>query len=466
MPKRTRTQRSPKSCLFDSPSLFDVEGRHTEDYDESTEKENISPFTKKNKLSIDVPQSRHVHQRVSLLSNSENVLTPTRSPTRRTLCFDQSPSIVPSSASTDKEVSPMNDSFSDSPDFLVGLTLNSPSASPAICNMKFGFQSPVYTSPGASEPRRVVSFPSPTPSFTCKRIIREESTEDYYSASNKRMKQRHSHALFAKKKFSMTSNLVLPSGKDFEHDPSPVSGNFDITSISPVPINLEDMSPGIFCSPTVFDLPDSDKFAMKLPMEKEPRNRDCNTISPETMIDVLDGKFGDYIVVDCRFPYEYNGGHIKDAINVFEPDPLERFFVEQFDCPESPVSPQSPLFNVSERLRQILFKDSKNICIIFHCEFSQHRAPKMYRFLRELDRKVHEETYPELYYPNIYVLEGGYRGFFEHLAHRENVDKAKYCVPDNYIPMDDKDYQQELQANWKLMKCGWSKRKRKNKLRR
>ena len=81
-------------------------------------------------------------------------------------------------------------------------------------------------------------------------------------------------------------------------------------------------------------------------------------ISKETMIDVLDGKYDQSykraIIVDCRFEYEYEGGHIDGAIN----------------------------FNNKEDLATRLFeaenseKSSKSL-LILHCEYSAHRAPIM-----------------------------------------------------------------------------------------
>jgi len=61
----------------------------------------------------------------------------------------------------------------------------------------------------------------------------------------------------------------------------------------------------------------------------------------------------------------------------------------------------------------LIKKPIENVLIIFHCEYSQMRAPKMYRFLREIDRKIHVHSYPKLFYPNLYILEGGYREFFK-----------------------------------------------------
>ena len=79
-------------------------------------------------------------------------------------------------------------------------------------------------------------------------------------------------------------------------------------------------------------------------------------ITKETMINVLDGQYGECydrsIIIDCRFEYEYDGGHIEGAINVNDKDRLAN---ELF------VSPPSD-----------------RTLLIFHCEYSAHRAPIMY----------------------------------------------------------------------------------------
>ncbi|NWV03678.1 MPIP2 phosphatase, partial [Ptilonorhynchus violaceus] len=101
-------------------------------------------------------------------------------------------------------------------------------------------------------------------------------------------------------------------------------------------------------------------------------------ISPGTLAAVLTGHFSSCIessiVVDCRYPYEYEGGHVKGAVNL----PLQRD-VEQFLL-EQPLVPLNA---------------DKRVIIIFHCEFSVERGPKMCRFLREKDRACHE--YPQLH---------------------------------------------------------------------
>jgi len=79
-------------------------------------------------------------------------------------------------------------------------------------------------------------------------------------------------------------------------------------------------------------------------------------INRATLISIMDGeykeRYDEYTIVDCRFEYEFEGGHIAGATNINSIDILEeKFFTE----------PQ-------EDKRQV---------IIFHCEYSAHRAPRM-----------------------------------------------------------------------------------------
>lgn len=81
-------------------------------------------------------------------------------------------------------------------------------------------------------------------------------------------------------------------------------------------------------------------------------------INKDTMVDVLDGRYDSAydrsVIIDCRFEYEYEGGHIAGAIN----------------------------FNNKEDLASNLFESSPTIkpertLLILHCEYSAHRAPIM-----------------------------------------------------------------------------------------
>ncbi|KAL8968067.1 MAG: hypothetical protein Q9183_002639 [Haloplaca sp. 2 TL-2023] len=133
-------------------------------------------------------------------------------------------------------------------------------------------------------------------------------------------------------------------------------------------------------------------------------------IAKETMIDVLNGKhqssYDKSMIVDCRFEYEFEGGHIDGAINV----------------------------NSKEELATKLFEpaSSSRTLLIFHCEYSAHRAPIMAKFLRQRDRATNAHRYPLLTYPEVYILDGGYSSFFHEHRYR--------CSPQNYVEMGAKEH--------------------------
>src|SRR6201999_386279 len=53
------------------------------------------------------------------------------------------------------------------------------------------------------------------------------------------------------------------------------------------------------------------------------------------------------------------------------------------------------------------------IAFIFHCEYSQYRAPQAYNYFRSCDRVAHAEHWPHLSFPNLFILDGGYREFYQ-----------------------------------------------------
>ncbi|XP_067587969.1 M-phase inducer phosphatase 3 isoform X2 [Pseudorca crassidens] len=147
------------------------------------------------------------------------------------------------------------------------------------------------------------------------------------------------------------------------------------------------------------------------------RHQDLKYINPETVAALLLGKFQGLIeifyIIDCRYPYEYLGGHIQGALNLYSQEELYNFFLKK---PIVPLDTQ------------------KRIIIVFHCEFSSERGPRMYRSLRQEDRAVNQ--YPALYYPELYILKGGYRDFFP--------EYMELCEPQSYCPMHHQDHKTEM----------------------
>ncbi|XP_062992061.1 M-phase inducer phosphatase 2 [Elgaria multicarinata webbii] len=168
----------------------------------------------------------------------------------------------------------------------------------------------------------------------------------------------------------------------------------------------------------------------------EGKHQDLKYISPETMVAVLSGQFSNIIencvIVDCRYPYEYKGGHIKGAVNL----PLEKD-VEEFLL-KTPIVP---------------FDSAKRVVVIFHCEFSSERGPRMCRFVREKDRACND--YPSLHYPELYILKGGYKEFFPQYQ--------MHCEPQNYCPMHHEDHKEDLRT-FRLKSRTWAGEKSKREL--
>lgn len=72
--------------------------------------------------------------------------------------------------------------------------------------------------------------------------------------------------------------------------------------------------------------------------------------------------------------------------------------------------------------------------------------------------------YPNLFYPEIYILEGGYRAFYNALTVNQNeesrnniteVSVTQYCQPPSYVEMNDPEYKPILQYCKKMDKSTW-----------
>lgn len=50
--------------------------------------------------------------------------------------------------------------------------------------------------------------------------------------------------------------------------------------------------------------------------------------------------------------------------------------------------------------------------IIFHCEFSEKRGPALWSHFRSVDREQNQDCHPNLDYPELYLLKGGYSSFY------------------------------------------------------
>ncbi|VIO98108.1 Rhodanese-like domain containing protein [Brugia malayi] len=146
-------------------------------------------------------------------------------------------------------------------------------------------------------------------------------------------------------------------------------------------------------------------------------------ISAETLADLLRSmtkeQFAErFILIDCRYPFEFMGGHIRGAYNLFDPADVEAVFYPD---------------NIRVRA-QLMSKKP-----IFYCEFSQKRGPSIAYELRALDRKFNFERYPAVDYPEMYLLEYGYRNFYLCFSNEPDL-----IEPNGYVAMNDEAHIEEL----------------------
>lgn len=170
------------------------------------------------------------------------------------------------------------------------------------------------------------------------------------------------------------------------------------------------------------------------PLPTLPKHSSTRSISSQTLVKLIDGHYKEqidgYFIIDCRFPYEFKGGHIKGAQNI-PPSDSEKRLTEMF-------------------MERASLLGSKRLAIVFHCEFSSKRGPSAYKLLRGMDRTANFDRYPKMFFPYMYILEGGYKEFFSQYP--------KYCYPMCYVTMKDKKYAQELKHNTRLKRISEKQR--------
>lgn len=154
------------------------------------------------------------------------------------------------------------------------------------------------------------------------------------------------------------------------------------------------------------------------------------TVAASTITALLQGHYPQirFVIIDCRYPFEYDAGHIANAINVWTEEQLEDLF----------FGPTTE----GEELRS----QGQDTVFIFHCEFSSHRAPKLLQSLRNRDRQRHVSEYPLLSFPEAYLLKGGYAHFFQ--------QHPDVCSPRAYCPMLAPEHRDALATYQRAMRRG------------
>jgi len=115
-------------------------------------------------------------------------------------------------------------------------------------------------------------------------------------------------------------------------------------------------------------------------------------------------KFSRVCIVDARYAYEFDGGHIKGALNIPKEDDVswQTKLKEEF-------------FNGNQ-----LNENSVKTVVVMHCEFSSKRGPALFHWFRKYDRELNK--YPDLFYPHLYIMKNGYSRFYNTFAKEAKRD--------------------------------------------
>eukprot|EP00096_Caligus_rogercresseyi_P012243 TRINITY_DN506_c2_g1_i1.p1 TRINITY_DN506_c2_g1~~TRINITY_DN506_c2_g1_i1.p1 ORF type:complete len:563 (+),score=201.18 TRINITY_DN506_c2_g1_i1:98-1786(+) len=171
-----------------------------------------------------------------------------------------------------------------------------------------------------------------------------------------------------------------------------------------------------------------------VPPGSEVKHHDLKPIDADTLARLMRGEFQSQVesfrIIDARYVYEFEGGHIRGAEN-FGSWNEGAFFDEFLPVSKKPLAKPYPL-------------EAKRTILIFHCEFSSVRGPELMKKLRQKDRCLNRDTYPALYYPECYLLHKGYKEFFRLYP--------ELCEPQSYRSMADPNYQKDAKAFHKKSK--------------
>lgn len=95
------------------------------------------------------------------------------------------------------------------------------------------------------------------------------------------------------------------------------------------------------------------------------RHQDLKSIAPTTLAMLIKGHFAHLItsfkIIDCRYPYEYDGGHISGAVNLYSKQQIL----------------DGLLNNQSVEYLKDVNKTTQRHVLVFHCEFSSERGPNL-----------------------------------------------------------------------------------------
>ena len=136
---------------------------------------------------------------------------------------------------------------------------------------------------------------------------------------------------------------------------------------------------------------------------------DYPRISPLQLAELMRNPSGfgyqELLILDSRYIYEFQNGHIQNSVFVDMDDDM--FMHKVFEHKESKVA------------------------IVIYSEFSKYRGLVTYSMIRNADRDANTLRYPNVFFTEMYILEGGYEKFYKEFG--------CFCVG-GYTKMRDEQY--------------------------
>lgn len=158
-------------------------------------------------------------------------------------------------------------------------------------------------------------------------------------------------------------------------------------------------------------LPDSSRLYSLPSLSAGSKHPSLRSITCDTLAELMEGRYSSTIrsfrVVDVRYQFEYEGGHIQGAENWQHGE--DEQFLTAF-LPTEALGAPPPSYDSATHDPEA--KDEQRDILIFHCEFSSQRGPDFYMKLRERDRQLNKDVYPGLHFPECYLLHLGYKEFW------------------------------------------------------
>lgn len=99
-----------------------------------------------------------------------------------------------------------------------------------------------------------------------------------------------------------------------------------------------------------------------------------------------------------------------------------------------------------------------NPLFVFHCEFSQLRGPRLWQYVRGVDRNHNRIN--ELNFPNMFLLGSGYKKYFEAFPYLVTPENNYTEMRDEKYSLNLEEAECEIEPEWCAQK---NKKSRKNK---